>query len=330
MVHSKLKSIRFFSLMLLLLAMLTLTACGSAEQNKTYTIGIVNYDPPLNIVLDGLKEGMTELGYLEGENITYVYQGPIANDPAVIDAEIQRLLEQNVDLLFTMGNPTTLAAKAAVEGTDTPVVFCPTINPVGAGIVESISQPGGNVTGVQRGFTVDKSLEWLLKLAPDAKKVYVPYNPDDIISTIAVASLPEATAQLGIELIPSETYTPEEMVATVENLSKDTVVFLVPVPTLDPGIQDMFEAAAEHDIIVGSFYLSSHVETGALVFYGSEFPAMGKQAARLVDQIFRGTKPADLPVETDESFLYINLKRAETLGLDIPDDILRQADNVIR
>src|SRR5687767_8004977 len=125
----------------------------------------------LDPVLDGFKARMAELGYVEGRSIAYVYHGAVAPDPKAVEAEVRALLAQKVDLLLTLGTLPTRMAKQAVEGTSIPVVFAPVINPVDEGLVQSVTRPGGNVTGVQNGTTIPKALEWLLKLAPRTRKI---------------------------------------------------------------------------------------------------------------------------------------------------------------
>jgi putative ABC transport system substrate-binding protein len=306
---------------------LLLMACGGATQAQTFTIGVVNYFPPLDPVFDGFKAGMAESGYVEGENVTYIYNGTI--EPHVIDREIESLLAQDVDLLFTMGTLPTLRAKQAVKGTDIAVVFAPLINPVEEGVVESIRHPGGNVTGVQNGNTLPKALEWLLTIVPGTTKVYVPYNPIDKVSVTSAALLYDAAFTLGVELVLDVVDTPEEVVAAIETLPGDVAIFIVPVPSIESHVSDIIKVATERGIAVGSNN-PHHVEIGALVVYGVNLFSMGKQAARLADQALRGTDPADLPVETAEYFLTINLKTAQAIGLNIPDEMLEQADTIIR
>jgi putative ABC transport system substrate-binding protein len=325
------QQLKYSSMLIVILFIITgllLTACGGVQaQDKTFTIGVINYAPPLEKSFEGFKAEMAELGYVEGENVTYIYNGPMP-DPQAGEREAESLVAQDVDLIFTIGTQATLQAKQAVAGTDVPVVFAPVINPVEEGVVESIRQPGGNVTGIQSGSTLSKALEWLLKLTPEATKVYVPYNPEDAVSVTSVAPLREAAATLGVELLLDEVDTLEEVVATVKTLPEDTVFFMVAAPSIGFN-DDLFKAATDRGIAIGS-NLSTQIELGALVTYATDYFSMGKQAARLADQALRGTAPADLPVETSEYFLTINLKAAEAIGLDIPDDILRQADTVIR
>jgi putative ABC transport system substrate-binding protein len=319
---------------LVLCAILTgllLTACGGTPSPKTSTIGVVNYVPALEPVLAGFKARMAELGYVEGKNITYIYHGVLDPDPQVIEREVKRLLGQKVDLFLTLGTRPALVATKALAGTAIPVVFAPVINPVGEGIVENLSRPGGNATGVQDGDTLPKALEWLHKIAPQATKVYVLYHPRDNVAHAAIKPLRDIAPSLGVELVLDEVFNPGEAIAAIETLPKDAAIFVVPTPSLEP-LSALIEVAVQHGIAVGASnhsYLSS-MQAGAVVTYAGSFPAMGQQAARLADQIVKGAKPADLPVETAERFLHINLQTATAIGLDIPDEFLRQADMVMR
>jgi putative tryptophan/tyrosine transport system substrate-binding protein len=326
--HQPLKYSHLLILIFFSLTGLLLTACGTTAQAKTYTIGVVNYVPSLDAVFEGFKAEMAKRGYVEGQNVTYIYNGVIKPDPQVMDHEVKSLLDQKVDLFLTLGTLPTLTAKKAVEGTDIPVVFAPVINPVKEGAVASITQPGGNVTGVQNGNTIPKAMEWLHTVAPQATKVHVIYHPEDPVAVTSITVLPETAATLGVELVLDEVRSPEEAIAAIEALPKDAAIFMVPTPSLEP-LSALIEAAAKHGLAVGSTN-SSQLKAGALITYGANFSAMGKQAAGLVDQILKGTKPADLPVETAEYFLDINLQTARAIGLNIPDEILRQAATVVR
>jgi putative tryptophan/tyrosine transport system substrate-binding protein len=314
----------------LTMASLLLSACGGTPPVKTYTIGVVNYNLTLVPVLDGFKARMAALGYVEGRNVIYIYHDVLDPDPQVIEHEVKRLMEQKVDLFLTLGTQPTLAAKKATTGTATPVVFAPALKPVEKGIVESMARPGGNVTGVYNGdaITIPKSLEWLHKIVPHATKIYTLYHPQDTAAQTAIQSLPTFAASLGVEQVLAEVRSPEEAIVAIETMPTDAAIFFVPTPSLEP-LGLLVEIASRRGIAVGA-NIHRSLETGVIVAYAGDWFAMGQQAARLVDQIFKGAKPSDLPVETAEHFLHINLKTATALGLDIPDAILRQADKVIR
>jgi putative ABC transport system substrate-binding protein len=319
------KTIRSIQIILLMsLTVVLLSACGGAQAQETFTIGVIPQTENLIVTLDGFKAEMAELGYVEGENLIYINNGVLGTDSEAIDREIENLLAQDVDLLFALGTLTTLQAKQATAGTDIPVIFCPVLDPVTEGIVDNATRPGGNVTGVH----LPKAMEWLLTISP-ASKVYIPYHPADAVTLTSLASAQEAASKLGVEIIAGEVSTPEEVVAAIESLPEDTVVFLPPVPSLEPGLDDYAAAALEHGIAIGT-YQPVYVRMGVLVNYSVNFYAMGQQAARLADQALNGIAPADLPVETGEGFLTINLETANAIGLEIPDDVLSQANNIIR
>ncbi len=325
--HQQLKYATTF-MVILIIASLLLTACGG-EQDKTYTIGVINIVPALDNTLEGFKEGMTEFGYIEGENITYIYNGA-TTDMSQLDAVAQGLVEANVDLILAIATPSTKAAQKATAGTDIPVVFVPVTDPVAAGLVDSLQKPGGNITGVTFGVQEARRLEWLVKIAPTIEQLYVPYNPEDPSPIQALKTVSEAAEKLGIELITRETRNPDEVMAAIENIPEEADgFFLLPDSLVSTRIPDIVETTTKLNLPTSSPN-TSNVNDGLLTSYGTEQISSGKQAARLADQIFKGVKPADLPVETAEFFLAINLKTAEAIGLDVPDEILRQADNVIR
>lgn len=317
-----------FFFALLIVAVLLLISCSGPSQPETYTIGVVNYVPVLENIIDGFKAGMTELGYVEGENVTYIYHGLLENDPDVIAAEVQALIDENVDLLFTLGTPTTLAAKTAVEGTDLPVIFAPVVDPVGQGAVASLSQPGGNLTGVQSVNAAPKALEWLTKLVPNTKQVYLFYNPIDGVSVGFVNILPETATQLGVEFIPTEVDSVEAELAIIQTLPEDAAILFVPTPSLASGLNDVKTLAMQLGIPMGEYNDSG--ENNVIFGFTVDRGGQGKQAARLADKVFTGTNPGEIPVETAETFLIINLKTAQALGLNIPENLLQLANEVIQ
>ena len=313
---------------LFVVAGLLLTACGAGKP-KTFTIGVINSVPSLNPLVDGFKEDMAKSGYVEGENITYVYEGPVGRD--LLATVAQGLVASKVDLILCITTPAAVAIKEATAGSDIPVVFAVVINPVGAGIVASAERPGENITGIESSQGEGVKLEWLTKIAPDAKRVFVPYNPDDASGKLALAQLQQVAPKLGLELVTSETRTADEVTAAIASIPADVdAIFMVTDSINATRRSDWGKAALAHKLPLAVPPGGEPTEEGALFTFGFSPFVVGTQAARLADQILKGTAPADLPVETPELFLSINLKTAQAIGLDIPDDILRQAATVIR
>ncbi|MBN1428860.1 MAG: ABC transporter substrate-binding protein [Anaerolineae bacterium] len=304
-------------------------ACGKAQPStkSPYTIGILNESEALLVTFEGFKEGMAKLGYVEGEEVVYIYNGVMGVDSETIDQEIENLMAQDVDLLFAMGTAPAVRARPIVEETGMPVIFTPVINPVAEGIVDSLSRPGVNMSGIQTGTSLPKTIEWLLAVAP-ATNVYIPYHPDDAVTVTSISTLRGSEAGLGVDIIADEVDTPQEVVAALENLPEDTVVLFVPFPTLEPGLDDYAATALKHHIAIGTYH-PVYMRNGILVNLSIDPYAIGLQAAQMVDQVIRGVAPADLPVETADSFLTFNQVTAKAIGLEIPNDILRLADTVI-
>jgi len=306
---------------------LLLAACGGAVIPKPYTIGVAS-EFSTDELLDGFKATMTELGYVEGENITYIYHGILGGGSQANEAEIKSLMDHKVDLLLTLGNMPAHVAKKAVEGTDVSVVFAPVTDPVEEGLVESIRHPGGNLTGIQGIDPAPKALEWLLKLAPDTKLVYAPYHFADRIAPLSIQSLPDVAAQLWVELMLDEVSNEDQVLAAIKALPQDSAILFPISPSIDPSLDDILKLTIELDIPTGS--TTNLAQDKFLFTHGIDLPQMGEQAAVLADKILKGAKPSDLPVETPEFILIINLRTAQAIGLEVPDEFLRQAQKIIR
>jgi putative ABC transport system substrate-binding protein len=156
----------------------------------------------------------------------------------------------------------------------------------------------------------------------------VPYNPDEEVLIAVLGDLDEASSQLGVELLLGEVRSVEEAVAAIESLPEDVdAIFRIPSGTLDSRNDELSQAAIERGIPMGA---SLPLDEAVLFTLAGDLFDTGRQTARLANQIRQGARPADLPVETAEFSLTINLKTAEAIGLDIPDEVLLQADTIIR
>ncbi|MBN2002080.1 MAG: ABC transporter substrate-binding protein [Anaerolineae bacterium] len=316
-----------FFVCLIVFSML-LAACDKKE--KVYTIGVISSSANLNPTIDGFKEGMTGLGYVEGENLIYVYNGAIT-DTTQLDAAAQKLVAAKVDLILSLATPSTQAAQRATSGTNIPVVFIPLTDPVGAGIVDSLARPGGNLTGVTFSTQEGRRLEWLLQVVPTIKKIYIVYTPDNQGATLALQTVSEAAGKLGVELITREARTPEEIEAGFKNIPEeaDAVVFL-PDTQVNTRIKEWAALANERKLPTSGPNLAA-MNDGILTSYGVDLAVAGKeQAARMADQILKGTLPANLPVEMADFFSGVNLQVANVIGVEVPNEILRQADVIVR
>lgn len=307
---------------------LSLSACGASGQNKVYKIGVVNLAAAFDPILDGFKDGMEEAGYVEGQNMTYIYDGPAAN-PDALDAIFENLKSQKVDLVLTFGTLTTLRAKESLAGTDIPVIFGPVTDPVASGIVDDILRPGGNITGIRTGNPTPKRLEWLLKIAPNIKRIYVFNNPNDNSSVQALAALSETAPNFNVELEVVDASNPDEIITSLSAMPEDVDAIFIPASATFEANIDKFVKVANEKKLPLAAPATANTWQGALTSFGHDNVPLGRQASRLADQILRGAKPSDLPIESADLFVAINLTTADTIGLNISDDVIRQADIVV-
>lgn len=301
----------------------------AAGDGYPLVVGVVQLTPVDTTTLQGFKEGMAELGYREGKDIVYLDEGP-AGTIDRLEPLIRRHLAAKPRLFFVSSTPATQAVKKHLGSSAIPVVFAPVNDPVGAGIVASLKTPGGNITGIRLPAGDDLRLEWLKKIAPAVKRVYLPYNPGDRSALASLELARQAAATLGIELLTEEIRRGEAVRPALAALPADVdAIFLPRDSTIEARIDDFTATARKRRLPLCAPSLLQ-VEAGALLSYGFVHRQIGRQAARLADQILRGTAPADLPVEAAESQLAINQITALAIGLPVPGEILRQAEKVIR
>lgn len=310
------------------LLLLFLGGCNKKEEEKIFTIGIAVHTAVHLPIVEGFNTGMTELGYVEGKNIRYIYSAVLGDNKETFDSEIRKLLSQDIDLLLTTGSDVSLSAKKILKDTDIQILFCASVDPKIYGLIENQRHPGGNITGIKVSHTSSKLMELLTQIRPGIKEVYMPYNPDDEILSVNITSLNETASQLGVNLVTMEVHSVEEAVRAIKSLPEDRgVIFRVPSPTLDDKNSELSREAIKRGIPMGSVL---PLDESVLITFAPDFFSMGKQAARLANQIIHGIKTADLPVEVSGADLTINLKTAEKMGINIPNNILLQAKKIIR
>jgi putative ABC transport system substrate-binding protein len=296
-----------------------------SQMNRIGALVIGNADVPS--FGKELREGLRELGYIEGQHYTVELrsaEGQLSRLPELA-AELVRL---KVDVIVALYTPCALAAKQATR--EIPIVILAG-DPLGTGLVESLSRPGANVTGLsQMGAEAHgKCVELFRDMLPSARRVAVIANAaDPLFAKSFLDQVHRAGSGTGTEISPVVMVrNPDELeaaFATVLKEKADAVVFQASLPT-----QRMVELALAHRLPVATG-VRAFVEVGGLMSYGADGPVLMRHAATFVHKIFRGEKPADIPVEQPIKFeLVLNLKTAKALGLAIPPAMLARADDVI-
>jgi putative tryptophan/tyrosine transport system substrate-binding protein len=279
--------------------------------------------------LDALRQGLRELGYVEGRNIVIEARWA-AGDQARLPTLARTLVDLKVDVICTAGTPATLAAKHATS--KIPIVFGRAAFPEQTGLVDSVARPGGNLTGVAWiGPEYGKRLELLREVTPSLSRVALLYNDKNPASVLAMEVTRQWARDLHLGLEPHGVHDRpglDAAFAVMRRRSPDALM-----TTSDPVLSSYRAAivgfAAERRLL--SMYGDRiYVTNGGLMFYGTSTSVMWRQAAIYVDRIFKGAKPGDLPVEQPTKFeLVINMKTAGALGLAVPQSVLARADETI-
>jgi putative ABC transport system substrate-binding protein len=305
-------------------------AAEAQPAGKVWRIGLfhvgLDHVPPS---LDGLRDGLKALGYEEGKNLQLDFRN-VADEAAarVVAVELAR---GRPDLLVAFENQTLRAAKAATS--DIPVVFLHVTDPVAAGVVESLARPGRNITGfIALGNAPSKEAELFKQLVPGLHRLLVLNDPDDPGGPEYRREVRQVGTALKFQLVERAVRSQADIERVFTSLSRGAAdgVFIASLNLRVKFHALILRLAAERHLPVAG-HRKEWVEQGALFSYAESIREVGRAAAaRYVDKILRGAKPADLPVEAYEHpELVINLKTAKALGLTIPQSLLQRADQVI-
>jgi putative ABC transport system substrate-binding protein len=307
-------------------------AVRAQQAGKVWRVGMLDTTPAtLNAQnLNAFKAGMRALGYTEGQNLAIEYRsadGRLERLPALA----AELVKHKSDVIVTRGTPPALAAKQVAGAI--PIVMAAIGEPVETGMVQSLSRPGGNVTGLS-AFTTQltaKRIELLKELLPTIKRLG---TLDNITNLSVPAQWDEtrlAAQALGLEALMFDVRKPEDIGPSFDAaINKRIDAFAVGNDSVVIASRaQIVELAAKHRL--PTIYASrEYVDSGGLISYAAHYPDLYRRAAAYVDKIFKGAKPADLPVEQPTKLeIVINLKVAKALGLTVPLALLGRADEII-
>ena len=299
------------------------------ETGRTYRIAYLTLAGGQDAAI--VKQRLNELGYSEGKNLMFDYrsgEGQLERLPQLAAESVAT----NPDVIVTgFGTETAKAAQAAT--TTIPIVFTSVGDPIGAGIVKSLNRPGANITGLtsQTAELGGRRLQMLEQLSPGIRIVAVIVSPGYPFTTVALPQLMTAAEARGQRLEICEVRTADQLLASVQAAVKAgaTGLTILETPVLHGLRRQIADLAAKLRLF--AIYTSrDFVDAGGLMSYGTDRRQQYRRAAELVDKILKGEKPADIPVEQPTKFeLVINLKTAESLGIDVPLNLLATADEVI-
>jgi putative tryptophan/tyrosine transport system substrate-binding protein len=290
---------------------------------------VLGTPPPGDATYRALLQGLHDLGYTDGQNIRLEFRW---GEPQRFPEYARELVRLHVDVIATFGTPAALAAKHAT--TTVPIVMAVVGDPVLTGIVASLAQPGGNVTGVTNlaPGMVAKRLELLKEVVPHASRVALLWNPANQDQFAHFHDAEAGTRALGLTLQSVAVRSGEELEPALAAMLRErpSGLLMTGDTVLQGHITQILTFAAEHRLPV-VYQLRENAEAGGLMAYGTSRPHLIRCAAVYIDKILKGAKPADLPLEQPMKFeLVINLRTAQALGLTMPSTLLFQADEVIK
>jgi putative ABC transport system substrate-binding protein len=325
MSDSRFRALRALGIAVAILHWLPVQVAETQQAPRPFRVGVLNAAwAASHPTVEGLKAGLKELGVEDGRDVTFdirFTEGKLDAMPAAAAA----LVQVGVDLIFTSQEAATQAAKDATKSV--PIVFTLVGDPVAAGIVAKLAQPGGNVTGVSSLQTelVAKRLEVLKTLAPAARRVWLIYDGVDLSTVPMVKKALDAAQHMKLEVIPKGVLDAKELKQVLREVRRDDAVLAPEGSNPDLAIAIIEQSLASH--VPAVFGTALWVGYGGLISYGPDYFAQGVQAAALVAKIRRGARPQDLPVEGAEKIdLAVNLKTADLLGLTVPRKVLLRAD----
>jgi putative ABC transport system substrate-binding protein len=314
------------------LALALLAGPLAAEAQITIQrVGVVHAGGPYAAVVEGLQEGLRQLGLADPKSLTLLVRETRV-DPKEIEGAVQSLVREKVNLIYAIGTSIARPAKRATG--EVPIVFSVGTDPVASGLVESAARPGGRLTGNHYLTTdlTEKRLEILREILPRLRRVLIFYNPANPTPRESVRLSRQAAQKLRIELVERHVGSSEELREGLQALRAGEVdaFFYVADATVGSQAQAIIDAAKAIRLPT-MFHERTIVAQGALASYGVNYHEIGRLSAKYVQRVLAGADPKDLPIENiDRLEFVVNLRTAKELGISVPRSIVNRADHVIK
>lgn len=308
-------------------------AAQTQQAGKAWRIGYLAAGPrpPDGAPPAALRQALQELGYVDGQNVTYAGRWAEGRSERLPELAAE-LVASKIDVAVTLGWKTAAALKQASSAI--PIVFVGAGDAAGTGLIASLSRPGGNVTGVsdQASELSAKRLELLKEVIPSAERVAVLWNADDQAMTLRYKEIERAARILRVTVQPLGVREPEDFEVAFSAMTRERpdALMLVTDSLTNLNRKRVLDFATQHGI-PAMYEYGFLVRDGGLMSYGPDFDDLFRGASIYVNRILRGSKPSDLPVEQPTRYyLLVNLKTAKALGLTVPPSLLLRADEVVQ
>lgn len=318
-----------------LLLMVSLTACASPKTEKETSsqvkkkIGIIQIveHPSLNEIRESILKELAAKGFKDGENVTIDYQNA-QNDQSNLKAIAQKFVTGKYDLIIAIATPSAQAVASQTK--DIPILFASVIDPIGAGIISNFEKPGGNVSGTSNAVSADKVMEMANLITPNIKTIGTIYNPSESNAAFVIKSLKEYTTKHNITLIEAPVTGSSEVQQAANSLvGKVDAIFIPNDNTVATAMLSVSQIAIKAKLPV---YVTadSLVRDGGLATNGINYTTLGQETADMAVEVLNGKKIGDIPARTmSKMSIYLNKDTAKAIGVTFPDDIVKQATEVI-
>lgn len=301
----------------------TTPAASGTEEKPSVSVGAVTIvsHPSLDAVYEGIKEGLADAGYVDGENLTLEFQNP-QGDQATLTNIANTYAASDHDIFVALATPPAQALAQVIQ--DRPIVFASVTDPVAAGLVDDLEAPGANVTGTSDQLPTDRQLQVIQQILPDVETVGIVYSSAEVNAQVQAEAAIEAGKELGIEVLTATITNSSEVQQAAESLDVDAY-FVVVDNTVVSAMESMVQVAEQRQRLLVTSDPDS-VQRGAAAALATDYRAQGVQTAGMIARIIEGADPASTPVEFAESLeLSVNAAAAERMGVTLPDEVLEQA-----
>lgn len=299
---------------------------GVAADTTVAVTAIVEH-PALDATRDGIKEGLAEAGFVDGETINFVYESA-QGQPATAAQIARQFVGDGATVIVPISTPSAQAAVAATK--DIPIVFTAVTDPLAAQLVTSLEKPGGNVTGVSDLTPIQEHVDLIKEITPEASNLGVIYNPGEPNSVALVEIIKDVAGPAGLTIVESPaTKSAEAQQAARALVGRVDAIYVPTDNTVVSALEGVIAVAEENDIPLYAGDTDS-VERGAIASLGFDYHDVGLQTAELVARVLNGEEPGDMAVVfASGSDLYVNPGAAERMGVAIPEGVISRADTVV-
>ncbi|WP_051273304.1 ABC transporter substrate-binding protein [Desulfotruncus alcoholivorax] len=327
-----------FNLLAALIFILTAVGCGTGKeqpaqsQDKVLKIGVTQFvaHPALDLDQKGFLDQMKKEGFIDGQNVKFDIQNS-QGDPNLAKTIADKFVADKVDAIFSITTPSSQAAAQATKGTGIPVVFIAVSDAVGAGLIKSLDQPTGtNITGVYSADPVEQQMDLVMEMVPGLKQVGLIYNAGEANSVSNINRAKQYLESKGLKVVEAPVASSNEVQTAAQSLvGRVQAVFVPQDNTVISALEALLKVLQDNKIPLFTGDTES-VKRGAVATIGNDEYDCGRQGATMLARVLKGEKPGEIkPEEIRKRTLMINKSAAAKIGLQIPEAVLKRADEVV-